>query len=124
MTTNDFPVTIYHNPKCGTSRNVLAMIEAAGYAPVVVDYLKAGWDRNLIEALLKSLQMSARELMRVKGTPAEELGLTAPGTTDDTILSAMLAHPILVNRPIVATPRGVKLCRPSDIVLSLLDQRT
>jgi arsenate reductase len=68
--------------------------------------------------------MSARELMRVKGTPAEELGLTAPGTTDDAILSAMLAHPILVNRPIVATPRGVKLCRPSDNVLSLLDQRT
>jgi arsenate reductase len=123
MTTDDFPITIYHNPKCGTSRNVLAMIQAAGYAPVVVDYVKAGWDRDLIEALLASLQISAQELMRVKGTPAADLGLTAPGTTQDAIISAMLAHPILVNRPIVTTPRGAKLCRPSELVLSLLDRQ-
>jgi arsenate reductase len=122
MTPNDFPITIYHNPKCGTSRNALAMIEAAGYQPVVVEYLKTGWTRVLLDALLDDLGLTARELMREKGTPAADLGLTAPDATEEAILAAMLAHPILVNRPIVATPKGVKLCRPSEIVLTLLDK--
>jgi arsenate reductase len=118
-----FPVTIYHNPDCGTSRNTLAMIRAAGYEPRVVEYLKTGWTRDLIEALLPDLGMTARDLMREKGTPAAELGLLDEGTTDAAIIDAMLTHPILVNRPIVATPLGVKLCRPSEVVLALLDQK-
>ncbi len=118
-----FPVTIYHNPDCGTSRNTLAMIRAAGCEPLVVEYLKTGWSRELIEALLRDLGMTARELMREKGTPAAELGLLGEGTTDAAIIDAMLAHPILVNRPVVATPLGVKLCRPSEVVLTLLDEQ-
>ncbi len=123
MTPDDFPITIYHNPNCGTSRNALAMIEAAGYQPVVVEYLKTGWTPLLLDALLADMGLTARALMREKGAPAAELGLTAPDVTDEAILAAMLAHPILVNRPIVATPRGVKLCRPSEIVLTLLDNQ-
>ncbi len=115
-----FPITIYHNPKCGTSRNTLAMIEAAGYAPEVVEYLKVGWTKPQLEALLKSTGISARELMREKGTPAVELGLTAASATDDQIIDAMVAHPILVNRPVVVTPLGARLCRPSERVLDLL----
>jgi arsenate reductase len=118
----DFPVTIYHNPKCGTSRNVVAMVEAAGYAPVVVEYLKAGWTRAALQSLLAAMGAAPRDLLREKGTPAEELGLLAPSTGDDAILDAMVAHPILVNRPIVVTPRGTKLCRPSEVVLTLLDR--
>ena len=121
--TDAFPVTIYHNPDCGTSRNTLAMIRAAGYEPVVVEYLKTGWTRELIETLLRDMGMTARELMREKGTPAAELGLLDEGTTDAAIIDAMLAHPILVNRPIVATLLGVKLCRPSEVVLTLLNQK-
>jgi arsenate reductase len=121
--TDTFPVTIYHNPDCGTSRNTLAMIRAAGYEPLVIEYLKTGWTRDLIDALLRDLSMTARELMREKGTPAAELGLLDEGTTDAAIIDAMLAHPILVNRPIVTTPLGVKLCRPSEVVLALLDQK-
>jgi arsenate reductase len=118
-----FPVTIYHNPDCGTSRNTLAMIRAAGYEPLVVEYLKTGWTRELIETLLRDTGMTVRELMREKGTPAAELGLLDEGTKDAAIIDAMLTYPILVNRPIVATPLGVKLCRPSEVVLTLLDQR-
>ncbi len=118
-----FPVTIYHNPDCGTSRNTLAMIRAAGYEPLVVEYLKAGWTRDLIETLLRDMGMTARELMREKGTPAAELGLLGEGTKDAAIIDAMLTHPILVNRPIVATPFGVKLSRPSEMVLTLLDKQ-
>jgi arsenate reductase len=118
----DFPVTIYHNPDCGTSRNVLAMVRAAGYAPVVVEYLKAGWTLPLLEALLAAMGSSPRDILREKGAPAQELGLLDAGVPDAAILRAMVAHPILVNRPIVVTPRGVKLCRPSEVVLSLLDQ--
>jgi arsenate reductase len=118
-----FPVTIYHNPDCGTSRNTLAMIRAAGYEPLVVEYLKTVWTPKLIEALLRDLGMTAREFMREKGTPAAEMGLLDEGTTDAAIIDAMLTHPILVNRPIVATPLGVKLCRPSDVVMTLLDQK-
>ena len=121
--TDAFPVTIYHNPDCGTSRNTLAMIRAAGYEPVVVEYLKTGWTRELIETLLRDMGMTARELMREKGTPAAGLGLLDEGTTDAAIIDAMLAHPILVNRPIVATLLGVKLCRPSEVVLTLINQK-
>jgi len=121
--TDAFPVTIYHNPDCGTSRNALAMIEAAGYAPVVVDYRNVGWTRALLQDLLAALGAKPRELLREKGTPAAELGLLAEGVSDDALIEAMLAHPILVNRPIVVTPLGTKLCRPSEVVLSLLERR-
>jgi arsenate reductase len=123
MTIDDFPITIYHNPDCGTSRNALAMIRAAGYDPIVYEYLKDGWTRDLIVALLHDTGLTARDLMREKGTPAAELGLLDPATPDEAIVDAMLAHPILVNRPIVATPLGVKLCRPSEEVLALLNRR-
>ncbi len=121
--TDTFPITIYHNPKCGTSRNTLAMIEAAGYAPEVVEYVKAGWTRPQLEQILKDMGGTARAIMRTKGTPAEELGLTDPTASDEAILSAMVEHPILVNRPIVVTPLGTKLCRPSEEVLGLLDKQ-
>lgn len=119
----DFPITIYHNPKCGTSRNTVAMVEAAGYAPTVVEYLKAGWTAEQLEGLVKASGGSAQDLLRVKGTRAEELGLTAPDATDAQIIAAMVADPILVNRPIVVTPKGTRLCRPSELVLDLLDQK-
>jgi arsenate reductase len=118
-----FPITIYHNPDCGTSRNTLAMTRAAGYEPLVVEYLKTGWTRELIETVLRDTGMTVGELMREKGTPAAELGLLDEGTKDAAIIDAMLTHPILVNRPIVATPLGVKICRPSELVLTLLDQK-
>lgn len=118
-----FPVTIYHNPDCGTSRNALAMIEAAGYAPDVVEYLKVGWTAALLHKLLADMGASPRDLLREKGSPAAELGLLDGHVSDAQILSAMIEHPILVNRPIVATPGGTKLCRPSEVVLALLDRR-
>ena len=118
-----FPVTIYHNPGCGTSRNALEMIRASGYAPTVVDYLEAGWDRATLTHLLSAMGARPREVMRTKGTPAEALGLLADGVTDDAILEAMLTHPVLVNRPIVETPLGVRLCRPSEAVFALLERR-
>ena len=117
-----FPVTIYHNPDCGTSRNTLAMIEAAGYVPSVIDYRSTGWTRPLLDDLLTAMDARPRDIMREKGTPAAELGLLDPATPDEAILNAMVAHPILVNRPIVVTSRGTKLCRPSEAVLELLDQ--
>jgi arsenate reductase len=118
---SDFPITIYHNPDCGTSRNALAMIEAAGYRPTVILYREVGWSRPQLEELLAAMQMRPRDLLRDKGTPADELGLLDPATSDEAILMAMLEHPILVNRPIVVAPRGTKLCRPSEAVLPLLD---
>ena len=121
--TDSFPITIYHNPKCGTSRNALAMIAAAGYAPTVVEYVKAGWTRPQLDMILADMGAAPREIMRTKGTPAEELGLTDPAASDEAILAAMLEHPILVNRPIVVTPKGTKLCRPSEVVLDLLEHR-
>lgn len=121
--TEPFPITIYHNPKCGTSRNTLAMIEAAGYAPEVVEYVKAGWTRPQLEAIVAATGGSVQDIMRTKGTPAEELGLTDPGASDEAILAAMVEHPILVNRPIVITPKGTRLCRPSELVLDLLERR-
>ena len=118
----DFPITIYHNPKCGTSRNTLEMIRAAGYAPTVIDYLKTGWTRDGLLALLQAMGAGARDILREKGAPAAELGLLDEGVSQDDLLAAMVAHPILVNRPIVATPKGAKLCRPSEVVLTLLDR--
>ena len=118
---DDFPITIYHNPACGTSRNALAMIEAAGYAPTVVLYLETGWSRPLLDDLLAKMQARPRDLLRERGTPAAELGLLDPDVSDAAILGAMLTHPILVNRPIVVTPKGAKLCRPSEVVLELLE---
>ncbi|MBO9576970.1 MAG: arsenate reductase (glutaredoxin) [Sphingobium sp.] len=121
--TDAFPVTIYHNPECGTSRNALAMIEAAGYDPTIIEYRTAGWTRPQLEGLLAEIGATARGLLREKGTPAAELGLLHPEATDDAIIEAMIQHPILVNRPIVVTPKGAKLCRPSEAVLELLEKR-
>jgi arsenate reductase len=118
-----FPITIYHNPDCGTSRNALAMIEAAGYTPSVVEYRKVGWTRALLAELFAAMGVAPREVLREKGTPAAELGLLEASASDDVIVDAMLAHPILVNRPIVVTPRGAKLCRPSEAVLDLLHHK-
>ena len=118
----DFPVTIFHNPACGTSRNVVSMVEAAGYRPVVVEYLKAGWTADQLSALFAEAGLTPREAMRERGSPATELGLLDPGTPDTAILAAMVAHPVLVNRPIVRTPKGAALCRPSEKVFDLLEQ--
>lgn len=117
-----FPVVIHHNPDCGTSRNVLAMIEAAGYQPVVIEYLQTGWTRPQLQALFAAAGLTPRDALRETKSPARELGLLEPGTTDETILAAMLVHPVLVNRPLVCTPKSVKLCRPSERVLDLLDR--
>ena len=120
--TDPFPITIYHNPDCGTSRNALAMIEAAGYAPVVVDYLKTGWTRGQLQDLFAAMGVRPRDAMREKGTPAAELGLLDPEVSDDEIIDRMVEHPILVNRPIVVTPKGTKLCRPSEVVFTLIER--
>lgn len=120
---SDFPITIFHNPACGTSRNVVAMVEAAGYAPRVVEYLAVGWTREQLVDLSARAGLSLRDLIREKGTPAQSLGLLAADVSEERILEAMIAHPILVNRPIVVTPRGVALCRPSEAVLDLLERR-
>jgi len=118
----DFPVTIFHNPACGTSRNVVSMVETAGYRPEVVEYLKTGWTVDQLKALFAEAGLTPREAMREKGSPATELGLLDPGTPDTAILAAMVAHPVLVNRPIVRTPKGAALCRPSEKVFDLLEQ--
>lgn len=122
MTDADFPVVIFHNPSCGTSRNVVAMVRAAGYEPQIIEYLEAGWGHDQLRELAGEAGLTLRQLMREKGTPAAELGLLAEGVTEDAILDAMVAHPILVNRPLVVTPKGVKLCRPSEVVFDLLDR--
>jgi arsenate reductase len=118
---DEFPVTIYHNPSCGTSRNTLALIQMAGYSPTVVEYLKTGWTRPQLEGLLAAMGAKPRDILRDKGTPAGALGLLDPCVSDEQRLVAMLEHPILVNRPIVVTPKGARLCRPSEVVLGLLD---
>jgi len=123
MSDAKFPITIYHNPDCGTSRNVVAIVRAAGYEPLVIEYLKTGWDRALLNTIMADIPATPRELLREKGTPAAELGLLDSATSDDSIIEAMLARPILVNRPVVITPKGAKLCRPSDVVLSLLERQ-
>lgn len=114
------PITIFHNPACGTSRNTLGMIQAAGRKPEVVEYLKAGWTRPQLEALFAKMGVRPRDVLRVRGTPAAELGLTEPGVSDEQILEAMVAHPILVERPIVVGPKGAALCRPAGKVTDLL----
>jgi arsenate reductase (glutaredoxin) len=114
-------VTIYHNPACGTSRNTLAMIRQSGAEPVVIEYLKTPPSRETLIELVKALGISARALLREKGTPYRDLGLDDPKWTDDELIDQMLAHPILINRPIVVTPKGTRLCRPSEAVIDLLD---
>lgn len=121
--TEDFPITIFHNPACGTSRNALAMIRAASYEPTIVHYLEAGWSRAQLQQLLDAMTARPLDILRAKGTPAAELGLLDPAVDDETLLEAMVAHPILVNRPIVATPKGVALARPSEVVFALLERR-
>ncbi|QPC91969.1 arsenate reductase (glutaredoxin) [Mesorhizobium sp. INR15] len=114
-------VTIYHNPDCGTSRNTLAMIRASGEEPDVIEYLKTPPSRDRLRQLIAAMGISARALLREKGTPYAQLGLADPKWSDDELLDAMLEHPILINRPIVETPRGTRLCRPSELVFDLLD---
>ena len=113
-------VTIYHNPACGTSRNALAMIREAGIEPTVIEYLKTPPDREPLKTIVAATGGSVRPLLREKGTPYHELGLDDPSKTDEQLLDAILLHPILMNRPIVITPRGARLCRPSETVLELL----
>jgi len=113
-------ITIYHNPACGTSRNVLALIRNAGVEPEVVEYLKTPPDRATLRRLIAAMGVPVREVLRQKGTPYDELGLGDPALTGDRLLDAVLRHPILLNRPIVATPWGTRLCRPSETVLDLL----
>ncbi|PHK94076.1 arsenate reductase (glutaredoxin) [Pseudoroseomonas rhizosphaerae] len=113
-------VTIYHNPACGTSRNTLALIRNSGEEPQVIEYLKTPPTREELKGLIQRMGVSVRDVLRQKGTPYEELGLGDPSLTDDQLLDAMMAHPILINRPIVVTPLGVKLCRPSEAVLDIL----
>ena len=115
-------ITIYHNPNCGTSRNVLALIRNAGIEPVVVDYLKNPIGRNKLKELIAQLDISVRELLRQKGTPYDELQLGNTALSEDALLDAMVSHPILMNRPIVVTALGTKLCRPSEAVLDILPQ--
>ncbi len=113
-------ITIYHNPDCGTSRNTLAMIRNSGEEPEVVEYLKTPPSREALQALIRQMNIPVRALLREKGTPYHALGLENPALTDDRLLDAMMQHPILINRPIVVTPLGVRLCRPSETVLDIL----
>lgn len=113
-------VVIYHNPACGTSRNVLALIRHAGIEPTVIEYLKTPPSREELIGLAQAMGIPPREMLRRKGTPYDELGLDDPALSDDAILDAMLAHPILIQRPIVIAPKGVRICRPSEAVLDLL----
>ncbi|MEM6679233.1 MAG: arsenate reductase (glutaredoxin) [Pseudomonadota bacterium] len=115
-------VVIHHNPDCGTSRNVLSLIEAAGYAPVVIPYLETGWTRPQLLALFAAAGLTPRTALRTSKSPAAELGLTDEAVGDEALLEAMLVHPVLVNRPIVCTAKGVRLCRPAETVLDLLDR--
>ena len=113
-------ITIYHNPACGTSRNVLALIRNSGEDPTVIEYLKTPPDRATLERLLTEMGRPVREILRQKGTPFDELGLADPKWTDEQLIDFMLQHPILINRPIVVTPMGTRLCRPSEAVLDIL----
>ena len=115
-------VTIYHNPACGTSRNALALIRATGVEPEVIHYLETPPSRDELVSLIRRMGIGPRDLLREKGTPYAELGLGDPSLTDDQLIDAMMEHPILINRPIVVGPKSVKLCRPSEDVLSVLDR--
>lgn len=116
------PITIYHNPDCGTSRNVLAMIRNSGDEPQVIEYLKTPPDRATLQGLIAAMGISVRALLREKGTPYEALGLADSKWSDEQLLDCMLQHPILINRPIVVAPLGTRLCRPSEVVLEILPQ--
>jgi arsenate reductase len=115
-------VTIYHNPDCGTSRNTLAMIRNAGIEPTVIEYLKHPPSRAQLVELIAQSGLSVRDVLREKGTPYADLHLDNPALTDDQLLDAMMAHPVLINRPLVVTPMGVRLCRPSEVVLDILPE--
>lgn len=119
----DFPVIIHHNPACGTSRNVVAIVRAAGYAPDIIEYLETGWTRPQLLALFAAAGLTPRNALRETKSPASALGLLEENVTGQILLDAMLEHPVLVNRPIVATPKGIRLCRPSETVLELLENR-
>ncbi|MEC7962111.1 MAG: arsenate reductase (glutaredoxin) [Pseudomonadota bacterium] len=116
-------IVIHHNPACGTSRNVLAIIRASGVEPVVIDYLHTGWTRPQLQALFAAAGLTPRSALRTTKSPAKELGLLDPEVSEEVLLDHMLEHPVLVNRPIVCTPKGVRLCRPSEAVLDLLETR-
>jgi arsenate reductase (glutaredoxin) len=116
-------VTIWHNPACGTSRNTLAMIRATGVEPVVIEYLRNPPDRDTLTRLIVAAGLTPRGLLREKGTPFEQLGLGDPSLTDHALIDAMLAQPILINRPLVETPLGVRLCRPSEVVFGILSKQ-
>lgn len=113
-------VVIYHNPACGTSRNTLALLREKGIEPQVVEYLKEGWTRPQLQGLLERMGVGAHDILRVRGTNADALGLTDPNASDEALIAAMIIEPILVNRPIVVTPKGAALCRPAELVLGLL----
>lgn len=113
-------VVIYHNPACGTSRNTLALLREKGIEPRVVEYLKVGWTKAELEGLLKTMAASARDILRVRGTQAHELGLTDPAASDAALIAAMILDPVLVERPIVVTPKGAAVCRPAELALTLL----
>ena len=121
--TDPFPITIFHNPRCGTSRNTVAMVQAAGYEPQIFDYLTDGWTRDQLVDLAVRAGLGVRGLLRGKEALAAELGLGDTGCSDERILDAMVEHPVLVNRPLVVTPLGVRLCRPSEVVFDILDRR-
>ncbi len=114
-------VTIYHNPKCGTSRNTLAMIRASGVEPIVIEYLKDPPSRETLIKLMKKMKARPRDILRQKGTPYDELRLGDTSLSDEKLIDAMMAHPILINRPIVVTKKGARLCRPSEVVLEILE---
>jgi arsenate reductase len=114
-------IVIHHNPECGTSRNVLEIIRSFAEEPIVVEYLKTGWTREQLQALFAAANLTPKQALRTSKSPAEKLGLTDPAVSDEAILDAMLEHPVLVNRPIVCTKKGVTLCRPSELVFSLLE---
>ncbi len=114
------PVTIYHNPACGTSRNTLAMIRQSGEEPEIIEYLKTPPTKKKLKELIKAMGIGPRELLRRKGTPYDELGLDDVSLTDEELIDAIMDHPILINRPIVVTARGARLCRPAEVVLEIL----
>ena len=115
-------IVVYHNPDCGTSRIVLSILEAAGYSPIIIEYLKTGWTRPQLLGLFAAADLTPRQALRVSKSPAEQMGLTNPKITDDELLTAMVDYPILVNRPIVCSPKGIRLCRPSEAVLDMIDR--
>ena len=115
-------IVIHHNPECGTSRNVVALVEACGFVPTIIEYLKEGWTKSQLLALFAAANLTPRSALRETKSPAKELGLLETDVSEEFILDQMLQHPVLVNRPLVCTPKGVKLCRPSETVLTLLDR--